>query len=226
MKLSILLFAGAVLCSTILRAADDITVSNFGSGYGAGSALGIDIADGASFIAPSTGLEGFVYALSSLEVVAYTTDPAANPASLSLYDSVDGLPNNALETLPVDLSVFDPDAPLSSYLVTVNSITAPHLEAGHQYWVVLSDPLSFDVTWISDGDGTTNPAKYVDDEDQVGWTLVGDSYNQGAFSLDAGIAPETVPEPGTFLGLGSGLAAIALFARRRGCPRQASCSRH
>jgi hypothetical protein len=214
MKLSILLLAGAVLCSTVLRASD-ITVSNFGSGYGAGSLLGIDIADGSSFIAPSTGLQGFVYALNSLEVVAYTTadDPSA---FISLYDSVGGLPGNALETLPVTLAVFDADSPLSAYEVTVNSVTHPHIEAGEQYWVVLSDPNSFQATWLADGNGDVNPAKFVDlGEDGSGWTLAGVGYQQGAFLLTANIAPETAPEPGTLLALGSGLLAIGLVMRRR-----------
>jgi hypothetical protein len=221
MKLSILLFAGAVLCSTVLRAAPLPIYSNFGGGYGAGSPLGVDIADGVSFIAPSTGLDGFTYALSSLEFVAYTTTTDANPATISLYDSLGGLPNQALESLTATLAVFDSESPLSDYLVTVNSVLNPHLTAGQKYWIVLSDPLSFDVTWVADGNGATNPANFVDNEDQVGWVLLGESYTQGAVVVNADIAPDVAPEPGTFLGLGTGLAVVVCLGRRKSRAAQA-----
>jgi hypothetical protein len=214
MKLSILLLAGAVLCSTVLRASE-ITISNYGTGYGNGSALGIDIADGASFIAPTSGVPGFSYALSSIEIVAYTTTQDANPVSISLYDSLGGLPHNPLETLYLNVLDFVEDAPLSTYVVSTNSITMPHLIGGAQYWFVLSDALSGDVTWVSDGNGSTNPAVYVSTEDFVGWTLLGESYAQGSFSAGFDLAPDNAPEPGTFVALGSGLAAVALFTRRR-----------
>jgi len=217
MKLSILLLAGAVLCSTVLRASD-ITISNYGSGYGAGSPLGIDIMDGASFIAPTSSDSGFVYALESIEIVAYTSTSDANPATISLYDSLGGLPGNPIETLSLDLATFDEAAPLSTYVVDRNSSALPQLVGGAQYWFVLADPLSGDVTWVPDGGTATAPAVYANDpdHDNVGWSLLSDSYNQGAFSAVFTEVPADSPEPGTFVALGSGLAALALFGWRRG----------
>jgi hypothetical protein len=208
MRSSVLLFIGAALCSGILHASPLLPVyANFDAQhpYGAGSALSINLAVAVPFVTPATGVEGFTFALSDIEFVAFTTELDANPVTVALYDSTGGLPGTALES-------FAPSLDTVAGLVTVTSVTNPVLISSRQYWIVLSDPLSFDVSWIADGNGATSPASLQADQS---WVSLGDSYTQGAVQVNGTLVPIITPESPTFLAFGGGLSAIFLLSRRR-----------
>lgn len=85
----------------------------------------------------------------------------------------------------------------------------PVLVSGDEYWIVLSDAVSFDLTWNSGGAGGAGIA-YL----SGGSWVYSNSYTQGAVEADATLVPNA-PEPGTFLIFGGGLSAVLLCARRR-----------
>ncbi len=224
MRLSWPLFVCVVSCSSILRAST-IPVpifSTFGPGpagtgqvltvygtYVSGTGLSINAEDAIPFVVPSTGVPGFDYALSDVVIAASTSDPSANPATVSLYDAsgIGGLPGNDLASLQTDLGSSPSPTPL-----TFTTNPNPVVISGDEYWIVLSDATSFDVTWNSGGAGAEGIA-YFSSSPSPGW-VYSDSYTQGAVEVDATLVAAT-PEPGTLLTFGGGLAAMVLCIRRR-----------
>ena len=223
MKLTLLLVAGAVLCSSFLRA--DSIYSNYTTLGGAGSSLSVNEAVALPFITLAAN-QGFAFALSDIEFVAYANDPSANPVTIGLYAASEGFPlfpGVPMEFFTPDIRVFnsaiapdpltnpDPSSSPSDYLITVTSTLHPILVPGEEYWIVLSDPQTFEISWLTNGNTATNPASYTTLD---GWVSLGVSYSQGDAQVNGDLVP-VAPEPGTFLAFGSGLAAVIMLTRRR-----------
>jgi hypothetical protein len=197
MKLSILLFGCAVLCSSVLRA-DTISVySNFDAQNPWNPDFGLTVSRAVAvpFIVSDTGVPGFVFALSDIELAAMTSDTSANPVTVGLYDSSGGFPHLGLELLNASLS-------LTPGIVTATSSTHPLLISGQEYWVVLSSPVP-GVTWNAEGGSVLGAASLG----TSGWTALS-TYQQGALQVNASLVD--APEPSTFfpifcaLGMGLG----------------------
>jgi hypothetical protein len=202
MKLSLLLFAGAVLCSSILRASSLPVYSNFDAGHPYDLTFGLSVkpAVAVPFFAPDPGVPGFVFALSDIEFVAFTSDESANPVTIALYSSIGGLPGTGLEFFDVSISS-------TPGVVTVTSSTHPVLLAGIEYWIVLSDPVPYAVVWNADGNGALGAASLESNE----WVFL-DTHQQGAVQVNGFLV--AAPEPATFLTLLAGLSGIVLLRRR------------
>jgi hypothetical protein len=206
MRLSLFLLVCAALGSNVLRAGT-LIYGNYDPAvpdYNSESRLSILTADAVPFTVALTPPTGFSYALSDIEFAGIVNNTETlNTITASLYDSVDGLPGNALESFQLTL---DPQA-AGAPQYQLDSVTNPLLLSGQQYWFVLSDPSPFDLEWYTAGNNAEGVATLSDQ----GWTF-GDGYSQGALLVNGILVETTTPEPGTLLALGSGL--VLLGARK------------
>lgn len=216
MKLSLLLLAAAVLCSSVLKA--DLIYTNFGTGHA--YTAGVGLTPGYSAVA-SSFTPGARFAVDQFEFAAFRSGPdIPDSVTFALYDDAAGLPSAQLEAFTLS-GLGYPAGPayaelsINGGILTVPSIFHPVVEAGHQYWIVMSGVNTGDVTWNADGNGVEGAATVIAPDVQNGvasyWSLL-PHYSQGALEVQGTLLPG--PEPETFLMLGTGLTGL-IIARRR-----------
>lgn len=238
MKVSILLFAAAVLCSSVLKAGEicagpntqtDVCIySNFGEGQSYLLDTGLTPGySGAGAVAVAF-TPSFSSTLLNIEVAAFrASSQVPDSVHFAVYDASGegGFPGTLLEGF--QLSGFgvantdpQPGDPVSgsvttsaAFRVSAASVLHPLLQMGMQYWLVMdgiSD--SGDFTWNSNSLGRTGAATILAPPfpgDPALWSAL-PNYSQGAFALDG----NPTPEPGTLALLLSALAFV-LRPRRR-----------
>jgi hypothetical protein len=212
MKLSFLLFAGAVICSSVLRADPAIVYSNLGSGPGFDPINSLSVNEGVAVpftVTLTAPDDGHAYVLSDIQIAASDGD-STDTVDVGLFDNTGGggtptTPGAELDSIGIDLST-------TAGLVTADSVTQPVLVTGDTYWVVLT---SFDAngaaTWNYNGLGLSGAAT----ETAGIWTYNPTAYTQGAVVVDADLVVSSAPEPGTLLMFAAGLSAILMAGRRR-----------
>ena len=93
MKLSLLLLAAAVLCSSVLKA--DLIYTNFGTGHA--YTAGVGLTPGYSAVA-SSFTPGARFAVGQFEFAAFRSGPdIPDSVTFALYDDAAGLPSAQLE---------------------------------------------------------------------------------------------------------------------------------
>ena len=196
------LLATTLLCCTAVRANPTTIFSNYDAQHPFDTNFGLSVnnAVGVSFVAPDPHVSGFVYGLESINFAGLISDTNANPVTVSVYDSSGGFPGSALVSLTTSLG-------LSAGEVTVTSSAHPALQPNQIYWIVLSNPFAFDVTWSAAGNGALGAATLG----AQNWTFL-ESYTQGAVQVNAILVE--APEPATVLLLVAGLTGLAVCGRR------------
>ncbi len=217
MKISILLFGAAVLCSSVLRAAnicvdpDTLTrrciYTNFGEGQSYQQDVGLTpgySAVGVSFTPTAS------YNLLNIQVAAFRANSEI-AVNFSIYDSSGGFPGALLETLTFDNLGIPEGEPLPG-TATAASVLHPILWGGMQYWIVMEGVSPGDATWNWNSTGQTGAATLLAPQfegDTPHWSLLS-NYDQGAFAVDG----SPIPEPATLM-LGAPLMFALMLRRRR-----------
>jgi hypothetical protein len=208
-----ILFMLGLFCmfSAVSRA--DVIYSNFGApgnvfSLGSGDVISIsssgDVRPSFEFMPSSTEL------LTEVDFVASMGDPSDTGQWVTVTLSSDGggQPGAVIATSPefVSLGVLGATSSIISWLPG----TEPLLTGGTPYWITLDGPATGgDVTW---NDNTTLQSGYSEFTGGV-WTLEPDN-TMGALQI-LGSSDIPTPEPGTFLTIGTGLAGLLAFIRRR-----------
>jgi len=205
------LVALATVLFAVTPAQADIIFSDFGPGYGFYTGAGWLI----SGVNSSWGLNtvamdftpGATYTLTQIDV-AVGWDSGTNGVTLSLNDSVSGLPGVALETWNLTGLLRDGVA-----IDTVTPLTRINLVAGTQYWIVaagLSDTMA---GWSWNDIGETG--NLAADLGSSGWRSYS-GMRQGAFDvLGSSSSSSSTPEPAAALCAAAGLGLFAIFRRKR-----------
>lgn len=203
-------------CSlTCAASAGPIAVfSNFGPGntYNTSSAWTIGYPNPAFlnvYGAAFTPLQAVIF--DDLQVVL-EHQGGANQFVVSLNADSGNLPGAALESFFLDNQASNL---FSGNLLTEASALHPLLNAGTQYWVVVSPASQGDVGgWLSSPSDQNRWAA----EESSGWfplDLTG-SFNRGVFAVDG----SAVPEPAPFWLVGLGWGAVVLFRARQRTKQQ------
>jgi hypothetical protein len=185
--------------------ADTIILSNL-----VGNCCGGYQISGSSIGASESLAEAFTPAsseqLSNVEVevfpvVGFGGDPFFD---VSLFSNASGLPGSLIATLGTDLT-----APSGGGLVTVSDLVP--LTGGQEYWVVLSPyDGTTDVGWEQGGSASLPYAFTPSATGTGGWSSAGTPQ-----PLQLQVDASTVPEPGGFTLVFSGIAALTLLLNRR-----------
>jgi hypothetical protein len=214
MNFAVLTLVAATLCSGVLRA--DIIYSNFGADQSFTAGVGLTPAYSA---VASSFMPDATYAVDEYQIAAYLDSPdLPDTVTFSLYNSVNNLPGTSLESFTLtDLGYpagtdYAASTPPPGIL-TEASVSNPVVEAGQQYWIVMSGIDPGNVIWNDDGNETVGAATLGQD---ATWSLL-PNYNQGAFEVDGTLVSgsSATPEPSSFLTLAGGLAGLALARKRR-----------
>jgi hypothetical protein len=200
----------AVMCVAALPAAADTAFSDLGnpptynccSGWtvgGVNSPVGL-IRNANQFTSLTTG------DVNQIDVgLGWVT--GTNAATISLWSSVGDLPGSELGSWMVtDLPVF---GSTSTTLASITGISGIHLDAGTQYFLVIE---AADDAWEAWNENTQNVTGLLLQDSGSGWNSFPGS-TLGAFDVLTGSGG--VPEPGTFLMMGSGVLAAAGVFRRK-----------
>jgi len=199
MRLSVFLIACALLASNVLRA-NTLIYENYTviTPYVNGSGLNIVQEDAVPFTVDVIAPSGSAYALSDIEFAGSVRNTESlNRVTGKLYDTVNGLPGDVLESFNLTL---DPNAS-GAPLYQLTSLTNPVLATGQEYWFGLSDPVTNDLTWFFNGTGVSNVATLSGST----WSYSPGQYSQGALVVNAELVTAS-PEPASLLLLGGALA--------------------
>ena len=210
MRLSLFLFVCALFSSNALRATTVIYSNYNASNPPASPVNGLNVvnADAIPFTEGLTPDLGFNFALNDVNFLFATSDNletnvSAGAITVSLYDNAGGLPGNLLGSSTGFLSD-------TSTQADVQFSNGPVLQQGHQYWIGLSDSITSDLEWFTDGVPNAGVATL---DSFSNWGFV-EGYTQGTVQINAVEVPITsTPEPPTLLALGTGLL-IVLRKRR------------
>jgi hypothetical protein len=219
MKVSLLLFGAAVLCSSVLRAGNVCTApdtlqlgciyTNFGEGQtylqDAGGLTAGYSAVGVGFTAAGS------FQLQNIEVAAYRgSAEVSDTVNFSLYGTTAGFPGDLLETFTLTgLGVYQGEP--GPGLLSAQSVLHPLVTGGMQYWLVMEGANAVNVTWGFNSTGVLGAATVVapvEDVSPAHWELL-PNHTQGAFALDG----SPVPEPST-MALSVTCLAAAFLGRR------------
>lgn len=197
MKPRWILLLAALTVVSAASAAPVVIFSNFGSPDHFNGSFGASVnrALAVSFVAPDPNVPGFVYGLQSVDFAGLISNVDSNPSTVSLFSDLGGLPGASLVSM---------SASLTENATEVNVVAPfhPALAPNTTYWIVLSNPFSFDVTWSAAGNGALGIASLGPET----WGFL-ESYGQGAVRVNAVLVP--APEPGTLLMMFGGLAGAA-----------------
>ncbi len=208
-------FVYAILISSILvvPATGDIIYNNLGpddsyntgTGWTIGSSANLEV--GPELIIGGGQDVGVNFFLDSVDA-AIGYSQGVNQIELSLFDSVDGLPGNVLETVVVtNLPIFGRGDPPTTFEFSGNTV----LEAGTTYFLIASSVndgnSSLAWNWNSTGDIGNTAAR----ENSGPWNVFPDS-TRAAFRVHG----KMVPEPAALALLPLGTVGFLLQRRRIG----------
>ena len=189
--------------------ADTIVFSNFGPGMTFNQTQGLAITGSNLF-----GGVIFAHAFTPSQTVTFSSAQlpmnlviGPNHFQVLLMTSSGGLPGTIIETITLTDAVpmFPPQ------IVVANSALHPVLTSGTQYWLVAfaPDPNTFGIWNLSLNDFSTPQARGF--TSPTGPWVVANNVPRSAFQING----EPVPEPGTMLLLGTGLAMLGTAIRKR-----------
>jgi len=205
-KLSLLTLALTALLATQTASAT-VVFTNFGPSlafdYTQGNTIGNDfsgdnLASGATFTPLSTN-----YTFNSLTIaLSCFFAPCADPFIVALTQDSAGQPATVIESFSVGGGTLSTSGSAYSPIV-ITSISHPTLSAGTAYWVTVATSTNNVGSWDLNNTGDVSSVALSYDAG-VNWSAGG---NPGAYQID-GAAIIAAPEPGSLIGLATGLLAM------------------
>lgn len=189
MKLAIIFVAGLMLGAETAGSGQE-SIAAFDSfrpdgGYAYDNALQFAGSVGFAFTPTVSGR------LNSL-AAPLTSPPEFNRVQLGIFltDARTGFPSTALELFSAD-GLIPVRGPTAVAPLSFQSSTAPALEAGTKYWLVLSAPQDGEVNWYGDLNDTLTPYYYANDVRGEGFSVARPA---SAFRITVTAVPEPTTE--------------------------------
>jgi hypothetical protein len=221
-SLPILIFLAMAFGSDTLRA--DTIYTNFGTGddvYAAGAGV-IVTNDGVAWSSVAVAFTPTAnYTLTSIEFVVSDLIPNdSNDVTLGIFADNGGQPG----ATPLELFSVSPAGMFGDTVLvtTVSSILQPLLLADTQYWIGMNATPGDMVVWNQNVTGANG---FSETDGAGNWSAADPLQAQGVLEVDGTLAPLqppdttdssglSTPEPGAWLLMAGGLAALAFFHRR------------
>jgi len=222
-SLPLLVFLALVVGRPPLRA--DTVYTNFGTGDAYASSAGVIVTnDGVAWSSVAVAFTPTAnYNLSSIEFVVSDLIPDdSNDVTLGLFADNGGQP----DATALEMFSMSPDGMFGDNLLvtTVSSILQPLLLADTQYWIGMNAAPGDLVVW---NQNLTSATGFFETDGSGNWSAADPLKAQGVLEVDGTLSAvqppvnsfnSSAPEPGAWLLMAGGLAALA-FLRRRLNPR-------
>jgi hypothetical protein len=152
---------------------------------------------------------GSSYSLTQIDAALDYYD-GTNSVTLSLNADSGGLPGAVLESWVI--TGLPAAATTSTLVQTVTPVSSLLLNAGTQYWIVVTAAGSTDAGWNENSLGLFG--NYAHESSQGGGWAFNSGQRLAAFDVQGTIPGSSVPEPATFAFAAAGLLALGLFKQR------------
>lgn len=207
--LSIVLFAVSGVAH-----ADTVLFTNFGAGMSYDTSGGLSVGnyfDGNNYAHSDQFTVSSTSTLSSLQLALSCLFACPDNFTVDLTSDSSGSPGGVLEAFSVAGSSLQPLGS-GTAVVDLTSLLHPTLTAGTEYWVTVFSDTNNTIAWNWNSTGNTNNTA-VSTDGGATW-FAPSSETPGALQVD-GPSTTVIPEPGTFALLGTSLAGLVGFGRRK-----------